>query len=165
MSPCIGALTNFSHLTTTAYVVPVYVQTRQTFTGISFGINTSSTNLNVKLAAYVNTSGAPGAKVVGTDITSGPHTVGASTTIDAAFSAPVTFDPGWYWLAIQTDQNQSLFGVGSTSMMSMVGAVDMIQGGPRLTALNTYASGLPATFGALTRTVNQGSTYLGLKAQ
>lgn len=163
--PIVTGLGAFTHATASAYACPVYVPKRQTFTGISFGIVTASTNLNVKVAAYVNTASAPGAKLAGTTATGGAYTVIADTTEDVAFTVPVTFDIGWYWLAIQTDQNQSIYGVNSSSLTPIVGPSGMIAAGPRILITNTYASGLPDPFGAATYTSGVGATYLGLKAQ
>lgn len=158
-------VSSFTHATASAYCTPVYAGKRQTFTGISFGISTSSTNLNVKVIAYVNNAGVAGAAVAGTATTAGPYTVVADTSQDVAFASPVTFDPGWYFLCIQTDQNQSLIALNSSAIMGVMGASNMLQTGPRLSFTNTYASGFPDPGSTFTYTAATGTTHLGLKAQ
>ena len=161
----LNSISSFSHLTANMYAVPVYVKKRTTFTGLAFGINTAATNLNVKIAVYVDSAGIPGAMVAGTATTGGPYTVVADTSQTVSFSGAVTLNPGWYWLAIQTDQNQSLKSMATTAATSLLGASSMVVGGPRVEKVNTYASGLPDPFGVATYTEGSGATYLGLVLQ
>ncbi len=158
----LNSISNFTHTTANIFAVPVHVKRRTTFTGIAFGIHAASTNLNVRVGVYRDNGGVPGALVSGSTATGGPYTVAADTSQTVAISGNLTLDPGWYWLAIQTDQNQSLKGITGTGMLFLLGADDMIQGGGRVSVANTYANGMPSTFGTAVFTLNAGPTYLGL---
>lgn len=114
--PSVTALNAFSHATANVYAVPVYVAVRQTFTGISFGIDTSSTNLNVKVGVYTNSSGVPGTIIAGTTATGGAYTGGAfspAISYGTAFS-----DTPYIVIAKAGPGDLATTGVGTTSVTS-----------------------------------------------
>jgi hypothetical protein len=165
VSPNVSTVGSFTHATASMFACPVYVKKRTACTGIAFGVHASATNLNVKAAVYADSSGVPGAKVASTDITAGPFTDAADTNHAISFGAAVTFNPGWYWLVIQTDQNQALKSQSGSAQSGYAGAASMITNGTRWSATNTYASGLPSSFGSAVVTDNAGATHLGLIVQ
>lgn len=161
-----SSLSSTSYSTSNIYTVPVYVGVRQTFTGEAFGVVTAATALNVKVGIYADSSGLPGALIAGSTATGGPYTDITDTSHTVTYSVALTLDPGWYWLAIQTDQTQTLKAVSSTgAVASLGGAADMITTGTKMTVANTYSNGMPSTFGTVVFTESAASAYLGLVAQ
>lgn len=163
VTPSFAAITSFTAATTDMYACPVFVNQRMTFSAVCFGVNGTATVLNVKVGIYKDNGGEPGDIVSGSTATGGAYTDAADTNHEVALSANLVLNPGWYWVAMQTDQNQSLKGLGTAAGPATLGAGNMIQAGPRVSKTNTYASGLPASFGTPTYTENVGMVYLGLK--
>lgn len=145
------------------FFVPIYIYKTQTFTGMAYWATASTPN--ARFGVYTNNNGVPGTLVGGTEI--GAAAIVTGSTQDRAFTAPVSFTPGWYWMAILTDgtvtltsstssnNNHAIHGVGVLSMTGM---------NVRLTAAQTYGA-LPSSAPTASWTEASGMIVLALKAQ
>jgi hypothetical protein len=162
--PSFGALGTATLSANTMGATPVYVKKRTTFSHISFA-PTSSSSISYRLGVFANSGSDPGALIAGSGVEVTGVTVAAATTTDVAFSSPLTLDPGWYWLVVLANGSSTVSAANSASTVMWLGAGNLTQLGTRITGTQTYASGLPSTFGAPTKTEGSGAFYLGLKVQ
>lgn len=147
------------------FFAPVYLQTRQTFTALGFAMSGASTAISIIMGVYADNGGIPGLLVSGSSVTGGPYTDVGDTSHTINFTAPVTFNPGWYWVGIQPSGSQAIKGVGSVIPGWILGCPDLLTQAVRPQISNTFGSGLPANGAATTFTSGNAYPFIGMLAQ
>lgn len=148
---------------------PVYLPIRGTFTGITGNCTANANTANAHFGVYDSSAagGLPGSLISGTDIS--VTNVPVAIT-DNAFTAPVTFNPGWYWICCLSSANSLTFtAFGSVNMMGALYGIGTLQAngsgqGLYISSAQTFGA-LPGTAPATTFTEATTNPAFYLKAQ
>lgn len=96
--------------TVTAYYIPILIQTTTTLSDLVFG-NINAVGTDVKMALY---DADVDDLFPGTIHEAAPEyttALGAATTIEVPFTAPITVPPGLYWVGIMVNANMDVYGL------------------------------------------------------
>ncbi len=158
--------TNGANSTSTTYFYPIIVHKRSTWLGIAYSAHTFSGTAKVCLLDDSN-SGAPGARVAGTSVTSGTASAG---NVACTFASPVTINAGVYYMAIIFSTTSGSLNCAPTnggldSFWGNVALVDSDQSVAGTSSSYTYAGGFNADNPTMIYTDNAWTPICALKAQ
>lgn len=150
---------------TTLYVMPFYISERTTFTDVGVWLTAVGTATAMHMGIYAGKpkTGASITLVAGTDVTISTLTAGAQNS--GTFTAPVTFDKGWYGIAIFANGSVTVNTLANGMAAYYVGEQDLNTSSSKLGVTGQTYGALPSPITLAITNENSGTPALGMKAQ